>query len=67
MRAILPPLVRRSAGRLWSTIQMTTAGGAYSILDLVLSNPDIYTEFIVRGETDHQRVTGEQDDEQDIG
>ena len=79
------------AGRLWSAIQITTASGICSILDLVLSNPDNYegfvaqeqfrladilenrfgrayahggtniesAELIARGETGHQRVTGE--------
>ncbi|MDH3613065.1 MAG: saccharopine dehydrogenase NADP-binding domain-containing protein [Gammaproteobacteria bacterium] len=79
------------AGRLWSAIQMTTAAGVCSILDLVLSEADKYggfvpqeqfrlsdivenrfgqiyahggtniesAELIARGETGHQRVTGE--------
>ena len=79
------------AGRLWSAIQITTASGVCSVLDLVLSNPDDYegfvaqeqfrladilenrfgrayahggsniesAELIARGETGHQRVTGE--------
>jgi len=79
------------AGRLWSAIQVTTASGICSVLDLVLSNPGDYegfvaqeqfglpdilenrfgqtyahggtnkasAELIARGETGHQRVTGE--------
>ena len=79
------------AGRLWSAIQVTTAAGICSVLDLVLSNPNDYegfvaqeqfrladilenrfgrayahggtniesAELIARGETGHQRVTGE--------
>jgi len=79
------------AGRLWSAIQITTAAGICSILDLVLSNPGSYAGFVpqeqfrlldiienrfgqfyahggtniesaqlvARGETGHQRVTGE--------
>ncbi|MDX2410897.1 MAG: saccharopine dehydrogenase C-terminal domain-containing protein [Woeseiaceae bacterium] len=79
------------AGRLWSAIQVTTASGLCSVLDLVLSKPGDYAgfvaqeqfrladilenrfgrayahggtniesaELIARGETGHQRVTGE--------
>ena len=79
------------AGRLWSAIQVTTASGICSVLDLVLSKPGDYegfvaqeqfrladilenrfgqtyahggtniksAELIARGETGHQRVTGE--------
>jgi saccharopine dehydrogenase-like NADP-dependent oxidoreductase len=79
------------AGRLWSAIQITTAAGICSIVDLVLSNPDKYKGFVAqeefslpdilsnrfgryyahggssiesservaRGETGHQRLTGE--------
>ncbi len=79
------------AGRLWSAIQMTTASGICSVLDLVLSNPGDYEGFVAqeqfrlpdilenrfgqsyahggtnlasaeltaRGETGHQRATGE--------
>ena len=79
------------SGRLWSAIQMTTAAGICSILDIVLSNPGDYegfvaqeqfrlsnilenrfgqiyahggtnlesAELVARGETGHQRVTGE--------
>ena len=79
------------SGRLWSAIQMTTAAGICSILDIVLSNPGEYegfvaqeqfrlsgilenrfgqiyahggtnlesAELVARGETGHQRVTGE--------
>jgi saccharopine dehydrogenase-like NADP-dependent oxidoreductase len=79
------------AGRLWSAIQITTASGVCSVLDLVLANPNDYegfvaqeqfrladilenrfgqtyahggtniksAELIARGETGHQRVTGE--------
>ena len=88
MNKIYPQVV---AGRLWSAIQMTTAGGICSVLDLVLSNPgkfsgcvaqeqfrlsdiienrfgQIYAhggtnresaELVARGETGHQRATGE--------
>jgi len=80
------------AGRLWSAIQITTASGICTVLDIVLSNPGKYEGFIAqeqfkltdvlenrfgkyyahggtnqesaervaRGETGHQRVTGEQ-------
>ena len=79
------------AGRLWSAIQITTAAGICSVLDLVLSNPGTYegfvtqeqfrltdilenrfgeyyahggtnlesAELIARGETGHQRISGE--------
>jgi len=79
------------AGRLWSAIQVTTASGICSVMDLVLSKPGDYegfvaqeqfrladilenrfgqtyahggtniesAELIARGETGHQRVTGE--------
>ena len=79
------------AGRLWSAIQITTAAGVCSVLDVVLSNPGEYEGFITqerfrltdvlenrfgeyyahggtnlesaervaRGETGHQRVTGD--------
>jgi len=79
------------AGRLWSAIQVTTAAGICSVLDLVLSKPGDYegfvaqeqfrladilenrfgrayahggtnkqsAELVARGETGHQRVTGE--------
>ena len=79
------------AGRLWSAIQITTASGICTILDIVLSNPAEYQGFIAqeqfrladvlenrfgkyyahggtnqesaeriaRGETGHQRVSGE--------
>jgi len=36
------------AGRLWSAIQMTTAGGICSVLDLVLSNPDKFSGFVAQ-------------------
>lgn len=80
------------AGRLWSAIQITTASGICTVLDIVLSSPGKYEGFIAqeqfkltdvlenrfgkyyahggtnlesaervaRGETGHQRVTGEQ-------
>ena len=86
---IYPQLV---AGRLWSAIQITTASGICSVLDIVLSNPGKYegfiaqeqfrlsdvlgnrfgvfyahggtnqesAELVARGETGHQRVTGDQ-------
>ena len=79
------------AGRLWSAIQITTAAGICSVLDIVLSNPGSYTgfvaqeqfklpailenrfgafyahggtnqtsaELVARGETGHQRVSGD--------
>lgn len=79
------------AGRLWSAIQITTAAGICSVLDIVLSAPDTYKGFVAqeqfrlsdvlnnrfgkyyahggtnkesaervaRGETGHQRVSGE--------
>ena len=79
------------AGRLWSAIQITTASGICSILDIVLSNPSEYQGFIAqeqfrladvlenrfgkyyahggtnqesaeriaRGETGHQRASGD--------
>lgn len=36
------------AGRLWSAIQITTASGICSILDIVLSEPDKYHGFIAQ-------------------
>lgn len=80
------------AGRLWSAIQITTAAGICSVVDLVMSNPGEYqgfiaqerfslpdilenrfgqhyahggsslesSELVARGETGHQRVSGEQ-------
>ncbi|MSR09227.1 MAG: saccharopine dehydrogenase family protein [Gammaproteobacteria bacterium] len=33
-------------GRLWSAIQITTAGGICAVLDLVLRNPDNYRGFV---------------------
>jgi len=36
------------SGRLWSAIQMTTAGGICSVLDLVLSNPGQYKGFVAQ-------------------
>lgn len=79
------------AGRLWSAIQITTASGICTIIDLVLSNPGKFTGFVAqeqfrladvlenrfgrfyahggtnqesaervaRGNTGHQRVTGD--------
>lgn len=79
------------AGRLWSAIQITTAAGICSVLDIALSNPGSYegfvsqeqfrlpdilanrfgayyahggtsqesAELIARGETGHQRATGD--------
>lgn len=79
------------AGRLWSAIQITTAAGICSVLDIALSNPGSYeglipqerfrlqdiignrfgtfyalggtnqesAELVARGETGHQRTTGE--------
>ena len=34
------------AGRLWSAIQVTTAAGITSVVDLVLANPDAYRGFV---------------------
>ncbi|MDX1499644.1 MAG: saccharopine dehydrogenase C-terminal domain-containing protein [Woeseiaceae bacterium] len=36
------------AGRLWSAIQITTAAGICSVLDLVLSNPGQYRGFVAQ-------------------
>ena len=36
------------AGRLWSAIQVTTAAGVCSVLDLVLSNPGDYRGFVAQ-------------------
>ena len=36
------------AGRLWSAIQITTAAGICSILDIVLSEPGKYHGFIAQ-------------------
>ncbi|MDH3430946.1 MAG: saccharopine dehydrogenase NADP-binding domain-containing protein [Gammaproteobacteria bacterium] len=36
------------AGRLWSAIQITTAAGICSVLDLVLSNPNKYKGFVAQ-------------------
>lgn len=36
------------AGRLWSAIQITTAAGICSILDIVLSSPDRYRGFVAQ-------------------
>ena len=36
------------SGRLWSAIQMTTAGGVCSVLDLVLADPDNYQGFVAQ-------------------
>ena len=36
------------AGRLWSAIQITTAAGICSVLDLVLSDPDSYEGFVTQ-------------------
>ncbi len=33
-------------GRLWSAIQITTAGGICAVLDLVLSHPEQYRGFV---------------------
>ena len=44
---IYPQLI---AGRLWSAIQVTTAAGITSVVDLVLENPDRYHGFIAQEE-----------------
>ncbi len=36
------------AGRLWSAIQITTAAGICSVVDLVLSNPGEYSGFVAQ-------------------
>lgn len=36
------------AGRLWSAIQVTTAAGVCSVMDLVLSNPDAHKGFVTQ-------------------
>jgi saccharopine dehydrogenase-like NADP-dependent oxidoreductase len=36
------------SGRLWSAIQMTTAGGICSVLDLVMSNPGQHKGFVAQ-------------------
>jgi saccharopine dehydrogenase-like NADP-dependent oxidoreductase len=38
------------AGRLWSAIQITTASGICSVLDLVLANPGNYEGFVAQEE-----------------
>ncbi len=38
------------AGRLWSAIQITTAAGICSVLDLVLSDPGKYSGFVAQEE-----------------
>lgn len=36
------------AGRLWSAIQITTAAGICSVMDIVLANPDKYQGFVAQ-------------------
>ena len=36
------------AGRLWSAIQITTAAGVCSVIDIVLSNPTQYSGFVAQ-------------------
>ncbi len=36
------------AGRLWSAIQITTAAGVCSVMDIVLANPDKYHGFVAQ-------------------
>ena len=36
------------AGRLWSAIQITTAAGVCSVIDIVLANPTQYTGFVAQ-------------------
>lgn len=38
------------AGRLWSAIQITTAAGVCSVMDLVLSEPDGRSGFVAQEE-----------------
>ncbi len=42
---VYPELV---SGRLWSAIQITTAAGICSVVDLVMSNPSAYSGFIAQ-------------------
>jgi hypothetical protein len=35
-------------GRLWSAIQITTAAGVYSVIDIVLADPTQYTGFVAQ-------------------
>ena len=42
---VYPQLI---AGRLWSAIQVTTAAGITSVLDLVLSDPQAYRGFVAQ-------------------
>ncbi len=44
---IYPELV---SGRLWSAIQITTAAGICSVMDLIMSNPSNYSGFIAQEE-----------------
>src|SRR6185437_9674099 len=44
---IYPQLI---AGRLWSAIQVTTAAGITSVVDLVLEHPDRYQGFVAQEE-----------------
>jgi len=36
------------AGKLWSSIQVTTAGGICSVMDIVLNNPDRFSGFVTQ-------------------
>jgi len=38
------------AGRLWSAIQITTAAGVCSVIDIVLANPNQYSGFVAQEE-----------------
>jgi saccharopine dehydrogenase-like NADP-dependent oxidoreductase len=49
---VYPQLI---AGRLWSAIQVTTASGITSVVDLVLEHPDPYQGFIAQ---EQFRLTG---------
>lgn len=44
------------AGRLWSSIQITTAAGACSVIDIVLHSPDKYHGFIRQESIDISEV-----------
>jgi len=44
---VYPELV---SGRLWSAIQITTAAGVCSVMDIVMSNPSSYAGFIAQEE-----------------
>jgi saccharopine dehydrogenase-like NADP-dependent oxidoreductase len=55
VRKIYP---REIEGRLWSAIQVATAAGLCSVLDIVLSDPDRYQGFITQESIPLTRFTG---------